>query len=110
MLQTLREAYQVGQKRGGHCSQADLLHLATLGGAEALGLADRIGSFASGKEADFVVLDPRATDLLALRADRARSVAELLFSLMILGDERAVSHTYVAGKPAYEQYKQKNDA
>jgi guanine deaminase len=107
MLQTLREAYQVCQLQGQACTPADLLHLATLGAARALGLADRIGSFASGKEADFVVLDPRATDLLALRADRAESVAELLFSLMILGDERAVSHTYVAGKPAYEQ---KNDA
>ena len=98
MLQTLREAYQVCRLQGQACSPADLLYLATRGGAEALGLADRIGSFAPGREGDFIVLDPRATDLLALRADRAGSVEELLFALMILGDDRAVSHTYVAGK------------
>lgn len=98
MLQTLREAYQVCQLQGSSCSPADLLYLATLGAAGALGLDGRLGSFDRGKEADFVVLDPAATGLLALRTGRASSVAEILFALMILGDDRAVSHTYVAGR------------
>lgn len=103
MLQTQREAYQVCQLRGQACSPADLLHLVTLGAAKALGLDGRIGSFDRGKEADFIVLDPAATELLALRTSRASSVAQMLFAIMILGDDRAVSHTYVDGKLAYER-------
>ena len=38
-------------------AQAEALYLATLGGAKALGLADRIGNFEPGKDADFVIAD-----------------------------------------------------
>jgi len=72
------------------------LYLATLGGAEALGVEDRIGSLQVGREADIVVLDPKATPLLAFRNDRSRSLEETLFVLMTLGDDRAVRATYVA--------------
>ena len=42
-------------------SPADWLRLGTLGGAEALGLADRIGSVEVGKEADLIAVDPSVT-------------------------------------------------
>ncbi|MEP7041336.1 MAG: amidohydrolase family protein [Chloroflexota bacterium] len=42
-------------------SPADWLRLGTLGGAEALGLQDRIGSVEEGKEADLIVVDPSVT-------------------------------------------------
>jgi guanine deaminase len=42
-------------------SPADWLRLGTLGGAEALGLEDRIGSVEVGKEADLIVVDPSVT-------------------------------------------------
>ena len=37
--------------------EPEALYLATLGGAKALGLADRIGNFDTGKDADFIVVD-----------------------------------------------------
>jgi guanine deaminase len=40
---------------------SELLRLATLGGANALGVAHRIGSLEPGKEADLIVVDPRPT-------------------------------------------------
>ena len=73
-------------------------YLATLGGARALGLDDRIGSFLPGREADFVVLDPGATPLAARRMQAARTLEEKLFVLMTLGDDRAVRQTYVMGR------------
>jgi guanine deaminase len=48
-----------------------------------------------------VVLDPSATPLLALRNARAESVEDQLFALMMLGDDRAVRATYVAGQCAH---------
>jgi guanine deaminase len=74
-------------------------HWATRGNALALGLADRIGSLQVGFDADLVVLNSRATPAMALRAERIESLAEELFLLQILGDDRAVAKTYVAGQP-----------
>ena len=75
--------------------------IATLGGAEALGLEDRIGSLQVGREADIVVLDPKATPLLAFREAHARSLEDILFVLMTLGDDRAARAIYVAGALAH---------
>jgi cytosine/adenosine deaminase-related metal-dependent hydrolase len=50
-----------------------------------------------GKEADFIVLDPAATPHLARRIDRATTLDEKLFALMILGDDRAVHATHILG-------------
>lgn len=100
MLRTLDEAYKVAQLRGQHLSALRGFYLATLGGARALRLDDRIGSFATGREADFIVLDPDATPLLSRRMRSARTLEERLFAWMILGDERAVRECYVLGEPA----------
>ncbi|HPE05665.1 MAG TPA: guanine deaminase [Thauera sp.] len=99
MLQTLNEAYKVLQLGGQSLSAASGFYLATLGGAHSLYLDDRIGNFASGKEADFVVLDPRATPLLARRSAACTTLEERLFVLMMLGDDRVVAATHVMGVP-----------
>jgi len=98
MLRTLHEAYKVAQLRGQTLSPLRALYLATLGGAQALGLQDRIGSFAPGREADLVVIDLAATPLLERRLRHAESLAEKLFALIMLGDDRCVAATYVQGR------------
>lgn len=97
MLRTLSEAYKVLQLQNTTLTVHEGLYLATLGSAAALRLDSLLGNFEPGKEADFVVLDPESTPLLALRNRQATSVEEMLFGLMILGDDRAVFSTHVQG-------------
>lgn len=103
MLQTLGEAYKVQQLRGSSLSAERAFYLATLGGARSLYLDGEIGNFLPGKEADFVVLDPAASPLLARRTAHADSLAERLFVLMTLGDDRCVAATWVLGEPAWQR-------
>ena len=100
MLRTMHEAYKVAQMGGRKFDSLDAFYLATLGGAKAMGLDHLIGSFEAGREADFIVLDPAATPLLARRSACARSIRELLFVLMMLGDDRTVAASYVQGRLA----------
>ncbi len=102
MLKTLSEAYKVLQLNGQTLSAARALYLATLGGAQALYIHDKVGNFTPGKEADFIVINMEATPLLARRIQHAQSIAEKLFALIILADDRAVDATYIMGRPAYE--------
>lgn len=103
MLRTMDEALKVAELAGAPLTPAQALYLGTRGGAAALGLEDRIGSVVAGREADLVVLDPRATRLLAERTDRAESVDDLLAALVVLGDDRAVVETYVAGRSVHRR-------
>lgn len=98
MLRTLGEAYKVLQLQGQSLSPERAFHLATLGGAQSLYLDDRIGNFEPGKAADFVVLDPEATPLLARRMARTSTLSDRLFAFMILGDDRTVAATHVMGE------------
>lgn len=98
MLQTLNEAYKVLQLNGQRMSAERAFYLATLGGARSLYLEDRIGNFAPGKEADFVVINPDATPLLSRRMKNTSTLSERLFVLMMLGDDRCVAATHVMGE------------
>ena len=97
LLQTMNELYKIGRLRGMHVPAMRMFYLATLGAARSMYLEGVIGNFAPGTEADFIVLDPRATPLLARRSAQARDLEELLFALAMLGDDRAVAATYAAG-------------
>ncbi len=103
MLQTMSEAYKMAQLRGISVTAAQSYYLATLGSAQALGIDDRVGKLQAGYAADIAVLDPQATPLLALRADVAETLDELLFALMICGDDRAIQATFVAGELVYQR-------
>jgi len=103
LLRTLGAAYQVAHLKGYVMSSLQAFYLATLSGARALGLEQHIGNFAPGKEADFIVLDPAATPLLARRMAAAQSLDERLFLWMTLGDDRAVAVTYIMGRPQWRR-------
>jgi len=98
MLQTLNEAYKVAQLREYKLSPLKAFYLATLGGAKALKLDHLIGTLQPGREADFIVIDYACTPLMKRRLSKCRTLDEKLFALMILGDDRAIAETWVAGK------------
>ncbi|WP_323993621.1 guanine deaminase [Nguyenibacter sp. L1] len=102
-LQTLNEAYKVAQSTGRRLHPVQAFWLATAGGARSLHLDDRIGTIAPGIEADLCVLDPYATPLMAQRAEECDTIEDLLFVLMMLGDDRSVRATYVAGALAHDR-------
>ncbi len=100
MLRTAAEGYKVLQLNDQSWPGLEALYRMTLGNARSLSLDDRIGSIEPGKEADLIALDPRATPALAHRLETAGGNLEVeLFALIMLGDDRAVRQTYVAGEP-----------
>lgn len=102
---TMLAAYYAGRegqsKAGVSLSPQQLWWQHTAGAAQALGLdgsAGRpaVGNLQPGCEADFVVLNPQATPLLARRSARANSLDELLFALIVLGDDRVIEKTMIS--------------
>ena len=98
---TMLAAYYVGRegqsKKGLSLTPQHLWWQHTAGAAAALGLEGVIGNLQVGCEADFCVLNPQVTPLLARRTAQAASLDELLFAMIVLGDDRLVERTVVAG-------------
>ncbi|AUX80201.1 guanine deaminase [Sinorhizobium fredii] len=99
MLETLDEAYKVLHLQGQRLSPLRSFYMMTLGNARALDLEHRIGSLHAGADADIVILDSRAKPAMELRMQVASSLAEELFVLQTMGDDRCVAEVYVAGQP-----------
>ena len=97
---TMLAAYYVGRegqsKPGLSLTPSQLWWAHTGAAARALGLEGMIGTLQTGTEADFLVLDPKATPLLARKTGRAQNLDELLFSLIVLGDDRVIEKVVVA--------------
>ena len=97
---TMLAAYCVGRegqtKPGLSQPPQNLWWQHTAGAAKALGLDGVIGNLQPGCEADFIVLNPAATPLLARRTAQAQSLDELLFSMIVLGDDRVVEKTVIS--------------
>lgn len=104
MLRTAGLAYQAALARENRLDPFRALYLATAGSAALLRIEERVGALDVGQEADFVVLDCAATQLLARRTAGA-DLATRLFALQILGDERAIAATYVMGECAWRSPK-----
>jgi guanine deaminase len=102
-LATMNQAYKMAQLSGNTLNALQAFYLATAGGAHALYLDDRIGFIAPGYEADLVVLDLHSTPLIDYRMRVCRDIEEALLIQMVLGDDRAVRATYVAGELRHER-------
>ncbi len=101
MLQTMGEAYKVQMLTGRKLKAAELFFMSTLGNARALRIDQETGSIALGKFADIIVLNPTATPVLAARHKLSNSIEDVLFALALLGDDRSIAATYVAGEKVY---------
>ncbi|SHO59350.1 guanine deaminase [Vibrio quintilis] len=101
LLTNQAEAYKILQLQQQNLNPLEALYLCTQGAAVTMRLSDKIGNLNPGTEADFVELDFSAFPLLEQRTKQARTFAEKLFALMILGDDRVIRRTYVHGQCVY---------
>ncbi|GAA5067386.1 guanine deaminase [Roseibacterium beibuensis] len=99
MLRTMAAAYEIAQLRGTALHPSELIWLATGASAEALKLGDRIGRLAPGYEADMIALDLASTPAIAQAAARAEDIWQAIFPTIMMGDDRAIIQTYIAGQP-----------
>lgn len=100
MLRTMDEGYKVIALNGEKLNPFQSFWQLTRGNAEALSLADKVGTLEEGTDADIVVLDAGATPAMRLRMENIETLAEELFLLQTLGDDRAIREVYVAGRAA----------
>jgi len=98
MQRTLADAYKVQALRGVRLSAWKALYHATRGAARALGLDHEIGSLQPGLVADLALWHWAVGPVAHHRDALTRELHERVFAWMILGDERNLAETYVAGR------------
>ena len=98
MIKTMLDAYKVQAMAGQRLTAWKALHSATLGSANALGLADEIGALEVGRIADVCVWDWAAGPVARRRMEVARSLHERVFAWMTLADDRNLAAVFVAGR------------
>lgn len=99
MLRTMAATYEVAQLRGRPLHPAELWWLATQGSAQALRADHLIGNIAPGMEADLAVIDLASTPAIAQAVTRAGDIWQALFPTIMMGDDRAITATWIAGRP-----------
>jgi guanine deaminase len=97
------DAYKICQLQGVSLNPFESLYLCTQGAAEALGISHLVGNLNPGTEADFVELDIKASPMLHQRLVRCDDLAEHLFAIAMLSDERVIARTYLNGKLVYKK-------
>ena len=94
---TMKAAYEIALMNHYFLTPEEAFWMSSSGGAEALGLGNQIGSIKPGFEADLVVIDLHSTPLIEQRVLQADSLSDVLFTQMILADDRAIRATYANG-------------
>ena len=113
MWQVMRAAIETQMARNAYepnvptLRPAEAFHLATAGGARALGKANAIGTLDVGKEADLIVIDlgaltPYGRDQLSAAQ---RSPEDVLALCIYRGGPHATQETYVRGRCVYRRAK-----
>ena len=100
MLKTMDEAYKILQLQNQRLSPFESFYQITLGNAQALSLENKIGTFEVKSDADIIVLDARATPTMRLRMKTVKNIAEELFVLQTMSDDRSVTQVYIKGVPS----------
>jgi guanine deaminase len=103
MLECIREAKQashvvsvyLGKDGEKPMNPAELFYLATMGGADVMGIQDKIGNFQVGKDFDALIVDPTQHGALELYDhDTASSTFE---KFLFLADDRHIKNVFVQG-------------
>lgn len=107
ILQTMNESYKMIKLQKSFAEDPKEIkpldphkafYLATLGGAQALHLEDKIGNFEIGKEADFVVLNPACNQFMETRIKNTKSLEDQLFAIMMLGNQQMIESVSILGE------------
>ena len=110
MLRNMQDAYKIQAMLGTRLTAWKALHAATLGAAQALGLAHEIGQIEPGHMADLAVWDWAHGPVAAHRDRLARdshapaqtALHERTFVWMTLGDERNLVETLIRGQTVFQ--------
>ncbi len=103
MFQVMNEAYKICRLNNYNLDPVKAFYLTTLAAAKVLNMDDSIGNFEVNKEADFIVLDLSATELITEKLKVAKDINDILFSLMTLGDDRLIKEVYILGQVTYKK-------
>ena len=98
MLGEMRSAALLAKVAAGSAAAMpahEVLRMATLGGAQALGIDERIGSLLPGKSADVVAVD--------LRAPETQPLYEPVSQLVYAASRTQVQHVWIAGQHVLNQ-------
>ena len=100
MLKTMDEAYKILQLQNQRLSPIESLYQITLGNALALSLENKIGTLEVKSDADITVLNAKATPTMRVRMETVNNIAEELFVLQTMSDDRSISQVYIKGIPS----------
>jgi guanine deaminase len=97
---TMASAYQIQRLRNSNIDPISLLYHHTYGAAQNLGLENQ-GTLEPECRADYLVVNPHGSPLLSERIKRCEHWSDIIFALIIHGDDRLTTATYVDGAKVY---------